>query len=126
MKKEIKMKISDVTWKLECLDEDMPIKGNALSSGDDEEDAKAEQWVLDQLRSGNEWAWCCARVTGTFEGVKETDYLGGCSYLSEEDFIKGGYYEDMKAEVLERLKLKVAAQIQLAEDLKNKVARLEE
>jgi hypothetical protein len=44
----------------------------------------------------NEWAWCCIRVKVTFEGISESEYLDGCSYDSEKDFVTSGdNYEDM-------------------------------
>lgn len=98
------IKSSDVTWKIECLPEDMRIEGNA-SAIDDETDAKIASDIREQLENGNEWAWCSVKVTGVWEGLAESSHLGGCSYRSEVDFVKNsGYFQDMKAEVLERLK----------------------
>jgi len=88
---------------LTCEPDDLPIEGNALASGDDAEDRRAEQWIRDQLARGNEWAWCVAIVTVEFAGVIERDTLGACSYESEADFKRGGYYEDMIGEAIERL-----------------------
>jgi hypothetical protein len=46
------------------------------------------------------WGWCSVRVRAKWKGLTAVDYLGGCSYKSEEDFIKtSGYYEDMVATV---------------------------
>ena len=64
------------------------------------EDAETVQYVRDQADSGNEWAWCTAKVTVTIGGLTATDYLGGCSYESESDFKAGGYYSDMLLECL--------------------------
>ncbi len=88
---------------LKCLPEDISIEGNVLASGDDEEDRKAEEEVRRQLKDGNEWAWCCAHVRVSFESLQADDYLGGCSYLSEEDFRAGGYYEDMVNSCLDEI-----------------------
>lgn len=68
------------------------------------EDKSCEDWIRDQLKAGNEWAWCTVRVRvkwGDFSVVAGP--LGHCSYESEEDFKKGGYYEDMRKEALEEL-----------------------
>jgi hypothetical protein len=101
---------ADVTFTVECEPEDIPVEGNALASGDDEADREAEQWVYDQLDAGNEWAWCTVKVTarwGDFEGV---DYLGCCSYRSEEDFAAGdGYLPQMKQEALADLNRRLAS-----------------
>jgi hypothetical protein len=53
------------------------------------------------------WLWCCVKVTAKFHGLEGTAYLGQCAYESEEDFIKGGYYEQMQDEAFEELKAKV-------------------
>lgn len=84
-----------VTFTVDCLPEDIPVKGNALASGDDVEDAKAEQWIYDELDAGNEWAWCCVKVTARWNGLEGTDFLGCCSYKSREDFERCDYYQDM-------------------------------
>lgn len=91
------------TFTTECLEEDIPYVGNC-SAMDDETDKANEDWIRDQLDRGNEWAWCCVRVTATFATFKGTDYLGGCSYLSQKDFEQpGDYYDDMKHEAFNRL-----------------------
>lgn len=88
---------------LECLPEDLVIEGNALASGDDDEDRKQEQWIHDQLDSGNVWAWCCAHVEITWRGFTEHEYLGACSYKSEADFIACGELTTMRDEACIRL-----------------------
>lgn len=88
---------------LVCEDEDIPYEGNA-SAIDAETDKQNEQWIRDQLASGNEWAWCTAHVVATFKGIVGEDYLGCCSYLSEQDFCTpGGYFDDMVREACGRI-----------------------
>jgi len=88
-------------YKIEATPEDVPVRGNAMASGNDELDKRAEDEILARLESGDEWAWCNVRVTCT-DGISEGEsWLGGCSYRNEEDFKAGGYYETMKAEALE-------------------------
>lgn len=110
-----------VEFKIECLPEDTEIRGNALASGDDAIDKAHEDMLIEQYNSGNEWAWCCVKVTATIPGLEEiegTDYLGCCSYKSEEDFKKDGSFKDMckiaKDELLMRVK-----------ELKNKLSTIE-
>jgi len=103
----------DCAFKLECLPEDTPIRGNC-SAIDEETDAATEKWITDQLEAGNEWAWCIVRVTCYYDaglhGITGTDYLGGCSYDSEADFAKeGGYFEDMKRQAYDDFVRKVEA-----------------
>lgn len=93
----------EATVTLTCAAEDLQIEGNALASGNDEWDREQEQWIRDQLDGGNEWAWCCARVDVEWEGFKETEYLGACSYKSRADFIACGERETMASEATARL-----------------------
>ncbi len=99
--------IKQVEFTLECMPEDLQIHGNA-SAIDEDTDNEIEQMIIDQLNDGNEWAWCCVKMTASWKGIEGTDYLGGCSYKSEEDFKKYGYYEDMKLQayndLIEQLK----------------------
>jgi hypothetical protein len=52
------------------------------------------------------WGWCEASVTVKFKDdngktLTGTDYLGGCSYIDEFDFIKNsGYFADMVYEAI--------------------------
>lgn len=106
--------VKDVEFKIECLPEDMPVRGNACSI-DPEADRECEDKILEDLDSGNPWAWCVVRVTATYKGIRGVDYLGGCCYASEEDFKQpNGYYDDMKANAFDDLKKTIA-------DLKAKV-----
>ena len=74
----------------------IPIEGNALASGDPMEDAKEERWIKNELFSGNTWAWADVTVKATWKNFVGVDTLGGCSYLSEEEFKSlAGYYGDM-------------------------------
>lgn len=98
----------EVTFEVLCLEEDTPVRGNALASGDDAEDRKAEDSVLQALDRGNQWAWCCVRVRAVWRGFQGTDHLGCCSYADEEDFKRCGYFADMKAEALADLNRKLA------------------
>ncbi len=97
------MKANDeikVQYELEILPEHLDYR--------DEFDAETVEWIEEQINSGNEWAWFCAKVVALVEidgeRFKGADYLGGCSYLSREDFMaEGDYYSDMKAAALDDL-----------------------
>ena len=90
---------SQVRYEISCLPEHCPIEGNAMCSGDDSFDRQCEERIRADLEDGNEWAWCCVRVTARYDGIASVvgqDYLGGCSYDGVEDFKTGGDYDDMK------------------------------
>lgn len=97
---------------VECLPEDLQIKGNA-SAIDDETDAQVEREILEQLDSGNEWAWCCIKVTLKWKGFEGTDYLGACSYKSKKDFIEANdYFPDMVSRAFDELVAKIESDIE--------------
>ncbi len=100
----------EITYTLECLPEDIPFEGNCSAWGD-EQDRECEDYIRDQLAQGNEWAWCCAKVTARAEigGVvfEGTDYLGCCSYEGEADFKANGPYDDMCGEAADDMQRKL-------------------
>ena len=96
--------IPSVSVKLEVHQSDIPVKGNAMASGDDKYDRKVENQILKRLNDGDVSAWFDCVVTVAIEwedGTKEYEYeafdsLGGCSYTSVKEFIDpDGYYGDM-------------------------------
>lgn len=92
---------------VDAYPEDVPIRGNALASGDPELDREHEDDLIAELDGGNEWAWCRVEVTARLFWL-DTDYsatvhLGACSYASEEDFVACNYYEDLKKEAIDEL-----------------------
>lgn len=57
-----------------------------------------------ELARRTEWGWCTVKVTAKWNGIKHSEFLGACSYESEDDFIKNsGYFEDMKKEAIDCL-----------------------
>lgn len=113
------MNIDDlVTIEIACLPEDIPVRGNCIVSGDDEYDCEVENTIIDRLNDGDQWAWCIVKVTVRLVddfAISESVYLGGCSYDDEDDFLLGGYYEDMVSEAKENLKNRL-------ENLKNLIS----
>jgi hypothetical protein len=84
--------------------EEIPVRGNALASGDDAEDRAIEDSILSRLEAGDEWAWCMVTVRVTLPcGRFAEDHLGCCSYDDERDFRAGGYFEDMVSNCMEAL-----------------------
>lgn len=85
----------DVVIKIECLEEDI----DPMEHFDDPIVARDIKQKYDE---GNDWAWCCVKVTVTHKQADfvSIQYLGGCSYENEEDFKKDLYYEDMVNDAL--------------------------
>lgn len=78
MPKFIPLTEEQVTFTFEIEPEcDVPVRGNAMISGDDAVDEETNQWIEERLQQGDETAWCCLKVTATAPcGVSESDYLG--------------------------------------------------
>ena len=83
--------------------ESLHIEGNYLASGDPVADKESSDYIRAQLDEGNDWAWCAITVTADWDGHKGTSHVGACSYPSKAEFLKDGYYHDLKMEALENL-----------------------
>lgn len=68
-------------------------------------EADAVEEISEQLDSG-ELVLFCAKVTASRNGIElASDYLGGCIYKDEKEFINNDdYYGDMVATVIEEAK----------------------
>lgn len=75
-----KLKASNVEFEVTIESEDIPVRGNALASGDKQVDKDCEDEILDRLANGDESAWCCLLVKATWEGYTGCDSLGACSF----------------------------------------------
>jgi len=93
-----------VEFILEVEPEDVEVRGNAMSSGDDDIDRECEDKIIAEIEGGNVWAWASVRVAACVDGIEYADYLGCCNYASEEDFRQDAYYLDMKGEALGALR----------------------
>lgn len=98
----------EVEIQLIVHEEDTPVRGNALASGDDAEDKRVEDEIIERLQDGDIWAWCCVEVRAVWrpEGVnfhvEGSDFLGACSYRDEQDFREDSlYFEDMVEQAVE-------------------------
>lgn len=103
------LRADEVFFKIEAEDEDIPVRGNAMCSGDDDADRECEDEIIARLDRGDVWAWCCVKVTATWNGWKGVAYLGACSYEDQTDFEAGGYWDDMKHEALNDLNRSIAS-----------------
>jgi hypothetical protein len=106
-----------LTWDFRIEPEtDVPVRGNAMASGDDAADAACEEWILSRLQAGEVIAWCCAIVEVKLEIGGETftgrAHLGACSYENEADMRRDCFEAyDLKDEALQDLHQKLDAAI---------------
>lgn len=92
---------------IEAEPDDTRIRGNAIATGDADEDRKVEDELIARLDGGDVWAWASVTVRVRYAGRMEEDYLGGCSYEDENGFKKGGYYYDMVTSCVDRIMARV-------------------
>jgi len=119
------VKAPEVTYRLTVEQDDTPVRGNALASGDDAEDKQCEDEILARLDRGDVWAWALVKVIAECGSFYGADYLGGCCYKDEKDFIAcNDYYESMKSEALLNLKQSMKAAVQRGAEAAKLLKRL--
>jgi hypothetical protein len=93
--------------------DDTPVRGNAMCSGDDEADRKVEDSILARLDLYDVWAWAFVTVWATVEKDGETfkgrASLGGCCYRDEAEFRSDAYFADLCDEARDDLLSTLAA-----------------
>ena len=95
---------NDIRVVVTAFPEEIPVKGNAICSGDEDFDRQVESEILKRLEHEDVWAWATVCVTTEWEGLKEAEYLGCCCYADEEEFRQeGGYFDEMVDEALANL-----------------------
>ena len=93
----------EIIWSIEAEQEDIPVRGNAVASGDNDVDKEIEDRILRDLE-WNIWAWCSVTVRCTYGPFNGEAHVGCCSYDDEEAFKESsGYYLDMQIEALDDL-----------------------
>jgi hypothetical protein len=102
--KKITRNTNDLEITVTARQDHIPVRGNAMASGDDALDKQVEDEIIARLNSGDVWAWASVCVKVTYLGLEAEEYLGGCCYEGENDFIKNsGYYDDMVAAAIDDL-----------------------
>jgi len=91
-----------IEYRIRVEQEDIPVRGNIIDSGDPAYDRRVENGILRRLDAGDVWAWALVTVECVVDGlVLGRSSLGGCSYKNERDFIRSsGHYDYLKAEAL--------------------------
>lgn len=109
-----KLTESEVTFTVELEEEETQVRGNFMASGDDEADKADEEAIIERLNRGDVSAWCCLKVTASWNGFTAVDYLGCCSFDDgihqpvEAQAIEHASDNGMKTEALERLNQAIA------------------
>lgn len=113
-----------IEYQLYVTQDETPVKGNVLASGDDAKDRRAEDDVLARLDAGEVWAWASVTCRAVAHGSGKDciydgrDHLGGSSYKDLAEFIApGGYWEDMKNTAKDELLRVLADAVETAERL---------
>lgn len=84
--------------------EQIPVRGNAMASGNDRTDRALEDAILARLDRDDIWAWAAVTVTANWQGIEGSAHLGCCCYLDEHDFREcSGYFDDLASEALEEI-----------------------
>lgn len=100
-----KGKAVKLTYKVFATQDNTPVRGNAMVSGDAAADREAENEILERLYCGDIWAWASVAVTCSIDGFDYTgiDHLGCCCYRNESEFREDAYFADMCAQAKENL-----------------------
>lgn len=97
---------------------DVPVRGNALASGDDKLDRETEDEILRRLSRGDVLAWCCitvtARIVALGQRFEGRAHLGACSYLDERGLRQD--YNDLKQLALDDLKAQLSSTVRVGKD----------
>jgi hypothetical protein len=102
--KKITRKTKGLEITVTAIQDEIPVRGNAIVSGDDALDKQVEDKIIDRLNDGDVWAWASVCVKVTYLGLEAKEYIGGSCYEDENDFVKNsGYYDDMVAAAIDDL-----------------------
>ena len=121
------LKAENIEIQVNVQDETIPVRGNALASGDDAIDKQAEEEIIAQLEQGNVWAWATVEVVARFivngEMICGQAYLGACSYPvnGERSFRhpENGYFAMMIGDaIIDAINMRADIKITLAEKVK--------
>lgn len=64
-----------IKYEVRVHPEETPIRGNALFSGDKEQDKRVEDEIVARCIAGDQWAWCYVEVIAEFQ-IGEATYRG--------------------------------------------------
>lgn len=89
--------LEDIMPVITVEQDDTPVRGNAIDTGDADEDRREEDGIISRLNDGDVWAWCVVTVSVSALGFTGSDTLGACRYDNEHDFRTDANYQSMVA-----------------------------
>jgi hypothetical protein len=107
-----------VAFRLTYEKDDLPVRGNAQVSGDDNDDRQVEDEILARLDRGEAYAWCVLKVEACWGGFVGSATLSAVSVAEEKDLEVEA--EDLKAEALDDLNEQIAKTHRVLETLREK------
>lgn len=97
----------EVTFTIDFVPEDLPVRGNAQESEDPDSDKEVEDEILARLNKGDYFAWCCVKVTAKWEDWSASDTIGAVSFGDNDNPEECDYIPDLKLGALHYLNEKV-------------------
>lgn len=89
---------SEVDFTMTYEQDDIPVRGNAMVSGDDDFDKQCEDEIIASLENGDTHSWCCITVTAQYKRFSGSSHLGGVNVTeaSDVEFVarEHGMYDD--------------------------------
>ena len=75
-------------------------------------DEELKKAFAEMVKKYGLWGWCQVEVKVQYKDLEASDYLGGCSYKGQRDFVKNsGYYDDMVSTAILEIAEQIAAVI---------------
>lgn len=101
--------MSKITYEFSYQQDDSPVRGNAMVSGDDVADKALEAEIIERLNRGDETAWAVVTVSARFKSSNGTVYtgqtaLGACSANDVQGLKDLAKDYQLEADALEALK----------------------
>jgi hypothetical protein len=98
------MEVNEMRITTHVEQDDIPVQGNLIASGDEAFDKQCEDEALTRLAKGDEWAWASVEVRAQVGEFIGRDTLGGCSFKDFNEFKTSGIWSEMVSNAIEDLK----------------------
>lgn len=122
--------MSKITYEFSYQQDDSPVRGNAMVSGDDTVDKACEDEIIERLSRGDETAWAVvtiwARFTNNGKVYTGQTALGACSANDVQGLKDLAKDYQLEADALEALKENMKDIVYSGEDAREALQALEE